>query len=102
MAGGKNFNFKHKNPADVTATPKNEISNEEPQTKSIEKKPIEPKSPPIQSIGTDTCIIKPKAEPRNRRVQLLLTESNYLKLKEYASNGGTSVNDAVNQIIENL
>ena len=97
MAGGKNFNFKHRNPADVTAATKKEILNDESQEESIEHK-----SQSIKSAGTDTCIIKPKAEPRNRRVQLLLTESNYFKLKEYASNAGTSVNDAVNQIIENL
>lgn len=101
MAGGKNFDFKHKNPADVTA-PEKTISNDVPQDKPIGDKSITLQSQPPKSNTTDIHLIKPKAEPRNRRVQLLLTESNYLKLKEYASSGGTSVNDAVNQIIENL
>lgn len=101
MAGTKNFDFKHKNPADVTA-PEKTIPNDEIQDKTIKDESIKPQSQPLKSNATDLHLIKPKAEPRNRRVQLLLTESNYLKLKEYASNGGTSVNDAVNQIIENL
>lgn len=102
MAGGKNFNFKHKNPADIIAATKRNFQNDEPQEESIENKSIDDKSQLIKSTSENICIIKPKAEPRNRRVQLLLTESNYLKLKEYALNGGTSVNDAVNQIIENI
>lgn len=55
MAGGKNFNFKHRNPADVTATTKKEILNDESQEESIEHR-----SQSIKSAGTDTCIIKPK------------------------------------------
>ena len=51
---------------------------------------------------TQKTLIKPKAEPRNKRVQLLLTESNHMKIKEYAANSGTSVNDAINQIIESI
>lgn len=85
---GKNFNFKHADPAKT-------------KTDSVVETIIEKSNIPAPGANAAPTI-KPKAEPRNRRVQLLLTESNYVKLKEYASNCGTSVNDVVNQIIENL
>lgn len=87
MAEKKEFQFKHTDPAKT-------------KTDSVVKAIVEENDIPAPETNVPT--IKPKAEPRNRRVQLLLTESNYVKLKEYASNCGTSVNDTVNQIIENL
>jgi len=102
MAEGKNFDFKHKNPADIITTEKETTQNDKSQDELIKKESIKPKSQTIKPANADIYVIKPKSEPRNRRVQLLLTERNYFKLKEYASNSGTSVNDAVNQIIENL
>lgn len=97
----KSFDFKHKNPTEIKTI---DVSDTDQQVIKVhdanEMKPDQER--PDNNIKSESPIIKPKAEPRNKRVQLLLTESNHLKLKEYAANGGTSVNDAVNQIIENL
>lgn len=102
MAGGKNFNFKHKNPVEVTTADKQGSPSEDSrEAESIKKESPNPEPQTFKPFG-EIRIIKPKAETRSRRVQLLLTESNYLKLKEYASSNGTSVNDVVNQIIESL
>lgn len=87
MQKKENFDFKHKKP--------NEIKTIKHDTEEIQIVTKEVKHP-------QNSIIKPKAEPRNKRVQLLLTESNHLKIKEYAINNGTSVNDVINQIIENM
>lgn len=45
--------------------------------------------------------IQGKPEIRNKRIQLLLTQSNYDKIKQCAESNNTSVNDAINQIINN-
>ena len=87
MTEKKKFDFKHPEPASTKPDPvTGTITNE----KNIPK------------YGMNSPTIKPKAEPRNRRMQLLLTNSNYIKLKEYATTCGTSMNDAVNQMIEKL
>lgn len=100
MAANKEFNFKHKKPFETKTTNSKEPGNADHPINTVvtEETPEEQKE--IRYIKEP--IIKPKAEPRNKRVQLLLTESNHLKIKEYAINSGTSVNDAINQIIENL
>lgn len=87
MAEKKEFDFKHKEP--ITT-----------KTDSVVKAIVKEDSNSDHKVTAPA--IKPKAEPRNRRMQLLLTENNYAKLKEYATTCGTSMNDAVNQMIENL
>ncbi len=97
MAKKPEFDFKHKKPNEIKTAEINKTTNAEQQESGNENK----KQAGI-GIKESYPAIKPKAEPRNRRVQLLLTESNYSKLKSYASGSGTSVNDTVNQIIESL
>ncbi len=99
MPKKENFDFKHKNPAEIKTDEKKtdntyhaiNVSGTKEKTHDGAKKSV-----------FENPLIKPKAEPRNKRVQLLLTEGNHLKIKEYAANSGTSVNDAINQIIENI
>lgn len=99
MPKKENFDFKHKNPAEIKTDAKEpynayhtiNVSGTKEKTHDGAKK-----------SRLENTLIKPKAEPRNKRVQLLLTESNHLKIKEYAAHSGTSVNDAINQIIENI
>lgn len=99
MPKKENFDFKHKNPAEIKTDSKEPDNADHPINISGTK---EKTHDGAKKSGFEKSLIKPKAEPRNKRVQLLLTESNHLKIKEYASNNGTSVNDVINQIIENI
>jgi hypothetical protein len=97
MAEKKEFNFKHKEPNEINKSNTKELDKARQET-HITAKDVYEKEIKLSKES----ILKPKAEIRNKRVQLLLTESNHLKIKEYAANSGTSVNDALNQIIESL
>lgn len=101
MPKKENFNFKHKNPTEIKAADTKEHGNaDHPVNSAVTEEETHEDANKVAHI--EKPLIKPKAEPKNKRVQLLLTESNHLKIKEYAANSGTSVNDAINQIIENI
>ena len=101
MQKKENFDFKHKNPTEIKTSGTKEHGNADyPVNSAVTEE--ETHEDTNKAAHIEKPLIKPKAEPRNKRVQLLLTESNHLKIKEYAANSGTSVNDAINQIIENI
>lgn len=101
MPKNDSFDFKHKNPnkIDKTDTKGSASVNSKVHVVGTEEEIYKDSK---RDAHTERQLIKPKAAPRNKRVQLLLTESNHKKIKEYAAKSGTSVNDAINQIIENI
>lgn len=101
MPKNENFDFKHKSPIEIDRTDTKESASVNSQVNVVGTEE-EIYKDSKRDTHTEQQLIKPKAALRNKRVQLLLTESNHKKIKEYAAKSGTSVNDAINQIIENI
>lgn len=58
----------------------------------------EPIAPPPKGFKVNPLYI----ETKSKRLQLLIKPSTYDKLKTKAKNEGTSINDLVNRILENI
>lgn len=101
MPKNDNFDCKHKNPNEIKRADTKEPASVKNQVNVVNTEEEIHKDSKIDT-HIEKPLIKPKAAPRNKRVQLLLTENNHKKIKEYAAKSGTSVNDAINQIIETI
>lgn len=57
----------------------------------------------MAEIELNKIELEPKGkEAKSKQIHLLLTEANYNKLKELASNTNRSMNDFINYVIEKL